>query len=130
MRPFVFAAAMLGSVCVNAEVCAQASPQIRSPNTIQQLFQYLYQCAQTPPASEGFELTLRFSLTPYGALRGRPMITYARLSGSVEEQRVFVSATLAAVEKCLPVPLTEEFGKVVAQKVIVMRLPRPRERQI
>jgi hypothetical protein len=128
MRPFVFALAFI--LCGGAGVRAQGGNQARSPNNIRELFQYLYQCARTPAASEGSELTLRFSLTPYGALRGKLMITYSKLAGSSEEQRVFVSGVLDAVEKCLPVPLTEDFGKIVAQKMIVLRIPMPRERGI
>ncbi len=45
-----------------------------------------------------------------------------------EARRAFVSLAIECLEKRLPVPLTEHFGKVVAQKMIVMRFPGPRER--
>ncbi len=127
MRFFVFGFAALGLLALNAPVQAQTKGISQTPDNIQELFQFLYQCAKVPPGVEGSELTLRFSLTHYGALRGKPMITYSKLVGSPEDQRVFVSAALDAFEKCMPVPVTENFGKIVAQKMIVMRFPRPRE---
>ena len=127
MRSLIFGCAAMGLVAMSAPAWAQTKGMSQTPDNIQELFQFLYQCARVPPGVEGSELTLRFSLTHYGALRGKPMITYSKLAGSPEDQRVFVSAALDALEKCMPVPVTEHFGKIVAQKIIVMRCPRPRE---
>ena len=127
MRSVIFGFAAIGLMAVGAPAWAQAKGAPQTPDNIQELFQFLYQCAKVPPGVAGSELTLRFSLTHYGALRGKPMITYSKLLGSPEDQRVFVSAALDALEKCMPVPVTEHFGKIVAQKIIVMRFPRPKE---
>ena len=127
MRIFICGIAALGLIATGASVQAQVKSPSQTPDNIQELFQFLYQCARVPAGGEGSELTLRFSLTHYGALRGKPMITYSKLVGSLEDQRVFVSAALDTLEKCTPVPVTETFGKILAQKIIVMRFPRPRE---
>ena len=127
MRSVIFGFAAIGIMAVAAPAWAQSKQASQTPDNIQELFQFLYQCAKLPPSVEGSELTLRFSLTHYGALRGKPMITYSKLVGSPEDQRVFVSAALDALEKCMPVPVTEHFGKILAQKIIVMRFPRPKE---
>jgi hypothetical protein len=127
MRSIVFGVATIGCLAVSAPAPAQTKRVSQTPDNIQELFQFLYQCAKVPAGVEGSELTLRFSLTHYGALRGKPMITYSKLVGSSEDQRVFVSAALDALERCTPVPVTERFGKIVAQQMIVMRFPRPRE---
>ena len=127
MRSFMSGFFAIGLMAMCAPAPAQTKGLSQTPDNIQELFQFLYQCAKVPTGVEGSELTLRFSLTPYGALRGTPMITYSKLVGSPEDQRVFVSAALDALEKCTPVPVTENFGKIVAQKMIVMRFPRPRE---
>jgi len=119
----------MGFMAMSAPAHAQTKGLSQTPDNIQELFQFLYQCAKVPTGVEGSELTLRFSLTHYGALRGKPMITYSKLVGSPEDQRVFVSAALDALEKCTPVPVTENFGKILAQQIIVMRFPRPRERR-
>lgn len=115
---------------ISAPARAQARTVPRSPDNIRELFQFLYQCARIPSGTEGSELTLRFSLTHYGALRGKPMITYSKLVGSEEDQRVFVSAALDAIEKCTPVPVTEHFGKVIGQKMIFLTFPPRSEKRI
>ena len=127
MRSFMSGFFAIGLMAMCAPAPAQTKGLSQTPDNIQELFQFLYQCAKVPTGVEGSELTLRFSLTQYGALRGKPMITSSKLVGSPEDQRVFVSAALDALEKCTPVPVTENFGKIVAQKMIVMRFPRPRE---
>ena len=129
MRSFMSGFFAIGLMAMCAPAPAQTKGLSQTPDNIQELFQFLYQCAKVPTGVEGSELTLRFSLTQYGALRGKPMITYSKLVGSPEDQRVFVSAALDALEKCTPVPVTENFGKIVAQKVIVIRFPRPQERR-
>ena len=127
MRFFMSGLLAMGFMAMSAPAHAQTKGLSQTPDNIQELFQFLYQCAKVPTGVEGSELTLRFSLTHYGALRGKPMITYSKLVGSPEDQRVFVSAALDALEKCTPVPVTENFGKILAQQIIVMRFPRPRE---
>ena len=130
MRLFVIGLTAVSVMAMVAPAHAQRRTITQAPNNIQELLQFLYQCARIPPGTEGSELTLRFSLTHYGALRGKPMITYSKLVGSPEDQRVFVSAALDTLEKCTPVPLTEHFGKVVSQRMLVMPFPRPRQQGV
>ena len=110
-----------------AQSSAQAAQPVRSPNTIQELFVYLRQCVRLPPGTEGSELTLRFGLTHYGALKGKPMITHASLVGDAALQRAFVAAVLTALENCTPVPVTERFGRVIAEKVLTWRIRSGRD---
>ena len=82
-------------------------------------------CWKPPAGSEGSELTLRFGLTGQGALRGPPMVTYAKLIGAKDLQRAFVLAALRAVADCTPVKLSEGFGRIVAQRVLTLRFTVP-----
>jgi hypothetical protein len=107
---------------------AQSKPAPQAPDNINELFAFLHQCAKFPPGSEGSEITLRFSLTHYGALHGKPMITYSKLVGSTEDQKLFVSAVLDSLDKCTPVPVTEHFGKVVGQRMLTITYGVKRER--
>ena len=129
MRPFVCLLFAVCATAMSAPAHAQARAVSGAPDNIRELYQFLYQCARIPPGTEGSELTLRFSLTHYGALRGKPMITYSKLVGSEEDQRVFVSAALDAIEKCTPVPVTEHFGKVIGQKMIFLTFPPRSEKK-
>ncbi len=119
----------LGALAINGSVYGQTKRVSQAPNNIRELYQFLYQCGRFLP-SEGSEITLKFSLTHYGALRGKPKITYTKLVGGLEDQRAFVSAALDALETCTPVPVTSHFGKVVAQKVIFITFPGRRLRPV
>lgn len=101
-----------------------------NPDNITQLFAYLDSCVPLVPGSEGSEMTLRFSLTHDGALRGPPMVTYSNLKGSTETQRLFATTVLDALRKCAPIPMTDEFGKIASSKMILwkVRSPPPNER--
>ena len=130
MHPLISVLLAAWVMSISAPARAQERAVPRSPDNIRELFQFLYQCARIPSGTEGSELTLRFSLTHYGALRGKPMITYSKLVGSEEDQRDFVSAALDAIEKCTPVPVTEHFGKVIGQKMIFLTFPPRSEKRI
>lgn len=104
-----------------AIVPAVAQPP-RSPDNIREFFSYLDQCVKLPASAEGSELTLRFSVTHYGALRGKPMITYSKLVGDAQAQRDFVAAALQALDACTPVPVTERFGRIIGEKMLTWRV--------
>jgi hypothetical protein len=106
---------------------AQHVQQSQTPNTIRELFAYLGQCVHFPAGSEGSEITLRFSITHQGALRGPPMVTYSKLTGDEAAQRRFVAAALDALDKCMPVRVTDLFGKIASRKMITWRLRNVRE---
>jgi hypothetical protein len=129
MRPLICLLFAACALAMSAPAHAQARVVPRTPDNIRELFLFLYQCARIPPGTEGSELTMRFSLTHYGALRGKPMITYSKLVGNEEDQRVFVSAALDTIEKCTPVPVTEHLGKVIGQKMIFLTFPPRREKR-
>ncbi len=117
---FTFLFFLICTLAGSTSAYPQARRVSQAPDNINELFQFIYQCAKIPSGTEGSELTIKFSLTHYGALRGKPMITYSKLIGTPEDQRLFVSAALAMIDKCTPVPVTEHFGKVVSQRMIVI----------
>src|SRR4051794_24071434 len=106
----------------SAAVAPAHASEKRSPDNLRDLFAYLRQCVRLPLGSEGSEITLRFGLTHYGALKGPPMITHSRLAGDLAARQAFVAASLAALQNCTPVPVTEAFGRVVSQTVLTWRL--------
>ena len=120
-------------LCLAIALCLLALPSLaqapRSPGNIRELFAYLNQCVQLPASAQGSEITLRFSLTHYGALRGKPMITYSKLVGDSQAQHDFVAAALHALDACTPAPVTEEFGRIVGEKILTWRLRAIRERK-
>ncbi len=111
--------------CVIALALGPASPgaaQEHPSNNIREFFAYLQECVHLPAGSEGSEMTLRFGLTPEGMLRGKPIIAYAKLAGDERMQKRFVAAVLESLADCTPVPLSENFGRIISQQVISWRI--------
>lgn len=87
-------------------------------------------CLQPLEGPSGAELTLKFGLDTKGRLRGKPIASHSRMTGTPAEQRAFVADALANLARCLPLPLTPRFGPIVASRPLILRFlgPRPRER--
>lgn len=87
-------------------------------------------CLQPLEGPNGAELTLKFGLDAKGRLRGKPIASHSRMTGTPAEQRAFVADALANLARCLPLPLTPRFGPIVASRPLILRFlgPRPRER--
>lgn len=89
-------------------------------------------CLQPLEGPSGAELTLKFGLDAKGRLRGKPIASHSRMTGTPAEQRAFVADALANLARCLPLPLTPRFGPIVASRPLILRFlgPRPRERGV
>ncbi len=97
---------------------AQAAPS----NTLAEFLHNLDHCLSSAGGAPGAEITLRFSLRRDGALLGRPHITYKRLPRDAEAQRRFVEGVAAALDRCLPAPITDALGGAIAGRPISLRL--------
>lgn len=122
-RRCLLAAAALGLALTAADASAGDRPcGSREPiNTLNQMWGALYACWQPPPGSEGMEITLTFSLRRDGSLFGKPRASWSKLSGTTEQQHVFVASVLAALERALPLPLTDSMGGAIAGNPLAMR---------
>ncbi|QJP16934.1 hypothetical protein G3545_26805 [Starkeya sp. ORNL1] len=89
--------------------------------TMDELGKALFACWAPPVGTEGSEITFRFGLTAKGELRGKPLASYSVLTGSKERQRAFVEAALLALSRCTPVRMTEQFARVAASRVLILR---------
>ena len=107
---------------------APATPQGNRPcgsrepvDTLRETGEALYACWEPPAGSEGMEITLLFSLRRDGTLIGRPRATWSKLSGNSNEQRAFVASVLTALDRALPLPLTDGMGGAVAGRPLTLR---------
>jgi hypothetical protein len=97
-------------------------------NTLPDLWRGLKLCMGAPGDNAGSELTIVFSLKRDGSLLGTPRITHSRLMGEAAAQRDFVAAAIGALEKCLPVKITDQLGGAIAGRLFAIRIGRrPRE---
>lgn len=115
-------ATSLGAALLVASSCAAGRAEPRTVDRIADLMPALTACWQPPEGSGGSEITLRLALTRHGELRGPPRVTYRKLFGDPARQSSFVAAAAEAIVACTPVRLSETFGRIVSQQVIILRL--------
>jgi hypothetical protein len=79
-------------------------------------------CWVPPEDGAPQQISVRFSFSRDGQVVGQPLITYENPQPS-EEGRAAVRAALAqALAPCLPLPLNDEFRKVISVHPITVRL--------
>ncbi|MBA4788086.1 MAG: hypothetical protein H2042_00145 [Rhizobiales bacterium] len=64
---------------------------------------------------------MRFGLNARGEMKGAPLATHSRLTGDQATQKAFVAAALTALQRCTPVRMTPELGRIVASRVLTVR---------
>ena len=110
-----------GSAPAQQRACGSREPI----NTLAELWPALYACWSPPAGTEGKELTLTFSVRRDGTLIGKPRATYSKLQGGSDLDRAFVTSVLQALDKTLPLPITESFGGVIAGRPMALRFAVP-----
>lgn len=95
----------------------------QSPGPVDRLDQVgpaIMRCWQPVPAYRGMAVTVRFSLKRSGELLGEPRITYSNLSGMPRLDRHFIASVLSAIERCLPLDITDGLGGAIAGRPITL----------
>jgi len=78
-------------------------------------------CWTVPADTVGSSVVLRFMISAVGELRGPPMITATNVVPKDMSAR-YRETALAVLQKCLPVRPTPEFGAIVNDTVLHLRL--------
>jgi hypothetical protein len=87
----------------------------------QALREHLATCWTLPAGTEGSSVTLRFGISAAGELRGSPLITATDVKPK-EMAAAYRKAATAVLEQCLPVCPTEDFGSVMGETTMHLRL--------
>jgi hypothetical protein len=87
----------------------------------QALREHLSTCWTVPAGTEGSSMTLRFGISGAGELRGSPLITATNVKPK-EMAAAYRKAATAVLEQCLPVCPTEDFGSVMGESTMHLRL--------
>jgi hypothetical protein len=82
---------------------------------------HLATCWTVPADTVGSSVVLRFMISAVGELRGPPMITATNVVPKDMSAR-YRETALAVLQKCLPVRPTPEFGAIVNDTVLHLRL--------
>lgn len=100
--------------------------ELRTPLThLSQIGPALMGCWKPPANSEGSLVTLRFGLNAEGRLKGPPLATYSRLTGTAHDQRAFMAAALTALDQCTPLAMQPDLARVVASRVLTITFSAP-----
>ena len=87
----------------------------------QQLRQHLAKCWNVPPGTTGSSVTLRFMISSAGELRGPPMVTATNAIPKAMAP-IYKDAAVSVLATCLPVRPTAEFGAILHNTVLHLRL--------
>src|SRR5918998_4921387 len=85
------------------------------------LREHLATCWTIPAGTEVSSVTLRFGISAAGELRGSPLITATNVKPK-ETAAAYRKAATAVLEQCLPVCPTEDFGSVMGESTMHLRL--------
>ncbi|QTL03139.1 hypothetical protein J5J86_20660 [Aquabacter sp. L1I39] len=128
-RHLAIGAALLALWVTGVPAAAQPVRPGTPVATFPDLSRALRACWQPPDDSAGSIITFRFGLDVAGQLKGKPLVTYSRLTGDGVAQRRFVAAALAALANCTPVPLDPGFAPIAASRVLTLTFSAPEARR-
>ena len=123
---FWLAVAVAVAVAV-AATCGFAVPagaQAPAINTLSQLFARLGACWVPPPPSAGdpgIEITVVVSFRRDGSLLGKPSIAYETPTVTDANRTRYEIALAQALQRCTPMPFTDELGGAVAGRPLRIR---------
>ncbi|MER8391084.1 hypothetical protein NKJ72_12600 [Mesorhizobium sp. M0045] len=66
-------------------------------------------------------LTLQFSIRRNGTLIGKPRATFSHLGDDGPLNRAFVASVLEALDKALPLPVSDSMGGAIAGRTLFPR---------
>lgn len=99
-------------LCLTGLIAAPASAA--PANTLRELFDNLRSCLKVEAVDPSEELTIVFSLKRDGSLLGKPHISYSKLPSDPAERGRFIDSVAAALNECLPTPITDALGGAIA----------------
>ena len=93
-------------------------------NSLQELYAALRACWEPPPLQEvsgGMQMSVRFSFKRTGEIVAPPRVTYTSSDADPETRRIYGRAIDAALERCTPMPFSNEMGAAIAGRPISIR---------
>jgi hypothetical protein len=93
-------------------------------DNIRELFDLLRSCWVPPPLDEarpGMQMSVRFSFKNDGEIIGKPRLTYVTPDSSPQDRATYRHAIDSSLDRCTPIPFTQEMGGAIAGQPIAIR---------
>jgi hypothetical protein len=119
-RLLILIAFAAADITVDA-LCRAVAGQIPISNT-HDLRAALQGCWVAPQEGAPRQISVRFSFNRDGRVAGLPLITYENPQPSQEGRAAVRDALTQTLARCEPLPLTEEFRRVISVHPITVRL--------
>jgi len=90
----------------------------------------LSQCLELPPEDEarhGMRVTLKLAFKRDGSLLAPPRFTYVTRNVPADVKDAYREAALAMLERCTPLPITQELGSAIAGRPFVIPIIETRQ---
>jgi hypothetical protein len=100
---------------------------------INEMGRLLSQCLELPPQDEtrnGMRVTLKLAFKRDGSLLAPPRFTYVTHNAPMDVKQAYREAALAMLDRCAPLPITEELGKAIAGRPFVIPIIETRREDL
>jgi len=111
-------AAVLSSIKSMNALAQSARPE----HSINSVRDGLRACWISPPTRTPPQVTVRLSLKRNGEILGQPLISYTNPDTSYDERVALRAAVGAALAHCMPLPISEALGEIIAGRPINVKL--------
>jgi hypothetical protein len=101
---------------------AQSAQPERPINSVREIRVSLRACWISPPTRTPPQVTVRLSLKRNGEILGQPLISYTNPDTSDDERVALHAAVGAALARCMPLPISEALGDIIAGRPINVKL--------
>jgi hypothetical protein len=121
VRGLPLAIAVAGACIAIGDACHGAAAQNAIANA-HDVRAALQACWMAPGDGAPRQVSVRFSFNRDGRVVGQPFITYENPQPSEEGRAAVRDALAEAIARCAPLPLSDEFRKVISVHPIAVRL--------
>ena len=114
-------AASAVTIVLAAGVPAAAADEV---NTLAEFHARMQACWKPPPppiGDPGMEITVIVTFKRDGSLLAKPTIVYKTHSASEQDRVIYTAALAEALQRCTPMPFTDQFGGAVAGRPMRLR---------
>jgi hypothetical protein len=114
--------AAVKSSITSMNALAQSAQPERPINSVREIRAGLRACWISPPTRTPARVTVRLSFKRNGGVLGQPLISYTNPGASNDERVARHAAVDAALTHCIPLPISEALGNIIAGRLINVKL--------